>query len=101
MSRSSKWDEVADKAFARDKKRNAPCWICGQPIDYSLGRSTNKRGEYNPKSYEPDHFLEYKRHKELELDLANIRPSHAGCNRSRKDRAGIRELGKPSRDWFN
>ena len=101
MARSSKWDDVADKAFNRDKKANAPCWICERSIDYSLGRSTNSRGKYNPKAYEPDHFLPVKLRPDLELDLANIRPRHAGCNRARHEKAGLNELGTPTRDWWN
>ena len=99
--RSSKWPEVADRAFRRDKKKKAPCALCGRPIDYSLGRSTGGGKNYNPKAYEPDHILPYDKHPEYELDLVNIQATHAGCNRAKHDRAGINLLGQASEDWWN
>lgn len=81
------------RAFQRDRAADAPCWICGQPIDYSLGISTCDE------AWEADHYLPVSRHPELEYDVGNVRPSHRKCNRSRKAKSGIDELGHPSRVW--
>lgn len=88
-----RWIDTRARAFRRDRAANAPCWICGQPIDYSLGISTC--GD----AWEADHYLDYNRHPELEYDLGNIRASHMHCNRSRQTRASIDQLGQLSRDW--
>ena len=99
--RSAQWQKVRLQAFERDKKRNAPCALCGRSIDYSLGMSTGGGKDYNPKCWEPDHILSVEKHPELELDLVNVQATHAGCNRSKHDRAGINLLGAPSRDWWS
>ena len=88
-----RWLDVRARAFARDRAALAPCWICGEAIDYSLGISTCRD------AWEADHYLDVDSHPELEYDLANVRPSHQRCNRSRQKRAGIDLLGTPSRDW--
>ena len=88
-----RWLDTRARAFRRDRAAAAPCWICGQPIDYSLGISTTRD------AWEADHYLDVDRHPELEYDLGNIRPSHMRCNRSRHTRAAVNELGSPSRDW--
>lgn len=88
---------VKKQAFERDRERNAPCWICGKPINYAA-----KPG--NADAYEPDHYLTVAQYPEFANDIANLRPAHSRCNRSRgaKDRADARwreELGEPSEDW--
>lgn len=101
--RSAQWQTVRRQAFERDRKANAPCALCGKSIDYSLGMSTRGGKDYNPEAYEPDHIIPVgtEKGKLLELDLANIQPTHASCNRSKHDRAGIRLLGDPSEDWWS
>ncbi len=89
----ARWKLVRGQAFERDRSANAPCWICGRPIDYSLGYSTCDE------AYEADHYIPVADHPELEYDLLCIRASHRSCNRTRQDRAGIDVLGNPSRDW--
>ncbi|MBR2835906.1 MAG: HNH endonuclease [Coriobacteriales bacterium] len=89
-------DKVRRLCFERDKRANAPCWICNQPIDYSLGMSTNGGSK---EAWEPDHRRPRKKYPELALDMANIMPSHMKCNRARGTKAGLNELGTPSRDW--
>lgn len=84
-------------AFERDKAADAPCWLCHGPIDYSLG-PYDRKGTTD--AWEPDHVKPRDRYPELALDLANIAPSHAKCNRSRGKKAGLNELGEPTRDWF-
>lgn len=89
-------DIVKRMCFERDKRANAPCWLCGEPIDYALGMSTlGSSGD----AWEPDHYRDRKHHPELALDPANIRPSHKKCNRRRGTKAGLTQLGSPSRQW--
>ena len=59
---SAAWQRLRRMAFERDRALKAPCWICGRPIDYSLGLS--KRSG-TPWAYEPDHYLDVSRHPEL------------------------------------
>lgn len=91
--RGRRWDRTKAQAFARDRAADAPCWICGGAIDYTLAPSSCGA------AWEADHYLPLDDHPELEYDLGNIRASHARCNRSRGKRAGIHMLGEPSRVW--
>jgi len=95
-NRSARWKKVRERAFRRDRGRGAPCHICGQEIDYGRGLSGKN---YDPEAYEPDHLLPVALYPEFELDLSNIAPAHARCNRSRKDRAGVELRDDPSRIW--
>lgn len=90
---SARWIKTRKRAFDRDRAANAKCWICGQPIDYSLGISTCDA------AWEADHYLSVSHHPELEYDVTNVRASHRSCNRQRKDKAGVDLLGRPSRIW--
>ena len=90
---SARWIRTRRNAFERDRAAEAACWICGQPIDYSLGISTCDE------AWEGDHYLPVSRHPELEYDVTNVRASHRSCNRSRKAKAGIDGLGTPTRVW--
>ena len=98
----SRWKAVRKAAFERDRDANAPCWICGRPINYAGDSKTD------PWAWQPDHVLTVKQHPEFALDITNIKPSHARCNnqRAKDDRAKPandnkrgRELGEPSEDW--
>jgi len=91
-----RWRQVRRQCLERDMAAQAPCWICGRPIDYAV-----KDG---PDSWQPDHVLEADAHPELVLDPTNIRASHARCNnlrgkeyQARKKR--MHDLGEPSEDW--
>lgn len=88
---------VRQQAWARDKQNDAPCHICHLPIDYSLG--TYRPGK-STEAWEPDHIRPRDKYPELVLELSNIAASHAHCNRAKKNKAGINELGKPTRNWF-
>lgn len=90
---TDKWERVRLACYRRDMKRRAPCWICGQPIDYQAPAGT-------PDAWEPDHYLPTSSHPEYGYDPANIRPSHSSCNRSRgaRDQAAG-DLGVASRIW--
>ena len=91
-----RWRVVRAQCFERDRASNAPCWICGKPINYAVSDG--------PDSWQPDHVLEVDSHQELGLDPTNIKPSHARCNARRGQaykarKRAAQELGEPSEDW--
>lgn len=98
MQHTDRWRKVKAQAFRRDMARLAPCWICGQPIDYTLP-STNPDGSTNVDAYEADHYKPRRRYPELAYDITNLLPSHVSCNRSRGDAEPERGIGTPSREW--
>lgn len=87
------WRKLRVQCFQRDRRQDAPCWICGGKIDYSVQPSSTDD------SWEPDHRFTVKSHPELAEVPDNVLPSHRKCNRSRGDRAGINTLGNRSRLW--
>ena len=87
------WRKLRLQCFKRDKANDARCWICGGRIDYGAKPSTT------PESWEPDHRLSVKHHPELAEVPENVLASHKSCNRSKGDRAGLNNLGAPSREW--
>ena len=87
------WRKLRLQCFKRDKANDSRCWICGGRIDYSAKPSTT------PESWEPDHRLSVKHHPELAEVPENVLASHKSCNRSKGDRAGLNNLGAPSREW--
>lgn len=104
---SRRWRQVRADARARDSRQitrhedgtvevGARCWICGEPIDYAA-----KAGQ--PWAWEPDHYIPVDERPDLQYDLANIRPSHSKCNRSRgkgkRSKPTQAGLGTPSRRW--
>lgn len=82
MSRTGhyRWRILRTQYKTQCKARNNPCWICHQPINYQASPNTTN-------SFEPDHYHPVKTHPHLEYDIANLRPSHSGCNRARQDDA--------------
>ena len=96
-----KWDipqgrRLRLRCFERDKAANAPCIWCHAPIDYSKG--PYRRGG-DVWAWSPEHVRPRGRWPELALDPANIATAHFHCNASRKDKAGLANLGRPSRQW--
>lgn len=92
-----RWRVVRQQCFNRDSRANAPCWICGKPINYAADSRS-------PYGWQPDHVLDVYEHPELALDPSNIRPSHARCNNQRGQESKAKrktrtELGEPSEDW--
>lgn len=73
----------------RDRIRamGEPCWICGKPIDYSLGMvtdvATGKRRPH-PMSFVVDEVLPVSKGGSP-VDMANCRPAHWICNARRGD----------------
>ena len=93
-NRSSRWKFIRQMAYDRDRKLNAVCWWCRQPINYIVKPSSM------PDAYEADHKIPVSKRADLELDLNNIAPSHMRCNRSRGDGTnGENVLGMQSRIW--
>lgn len=87
------WNRLRLQCFKRDRAACAPCHLCGQPIDYTLEPSST------PDAWEPDHILPVSTHPELAEVPTNIAASHRRCNRARRNKAGITNLGRPSREW--
>lgn len=75
MARSSAWTRLSRQFKDEGAKSNAPCWLCGLPIDYN-----DPTGRYG---HAADHVLPVSAYPEHELDRANLRHAHIGCNSSR------------------
>jgi len=89
-----RWQKIRGMAYERDKKNQAVCWWCGQPINYIVPPSST------PEAWEGDHKIPVSKNPELELDLTNVMPSHRRCNRSRGDGTnGENTIGMQSRIW--
>jgi len=84
------------RLFERDRDAGARCIWCGAPIDYSLGPYTRGGSVW---AWSPEHVRPRSKYPELALDAANIRAAHYRCNAARGDRAGLTNLGRPSRSW--
>lgn len=87
------WRRMRLACFRRDRAANAPCHICGQPIDYALAPSST------PDAWEPDHRFTVAAHPELAEVPGNVLASHRRCNRARGSKAGISNLGERTREW--
>lgn len=80
----------------------APCWLCRQPIDYTL---RHRPGKPIPAgAFEADHYKGWAAYPHLRMDRGNLRASHHGCNRARSDTPAeearvVLALGEPSRAW--
>jgi len=74
--RGYRWRQVAQQFRARCAAVSAPCWICGQHIDYAAAPQTES-------AFEADHKMPVETHPHLAFMPSNLRPSHSSCNRSR------------------
>jgi len=72
--------------------RRLPCWLCGQPIDYTLPRE-------HPDAFSVDHAKALSLRPDLAEDPANLRASHSRCNKSRGNRDPKPSLGQQSQPW--
>nr|DAN67099.1 MAG TPA: HNH endonuclease bacteriophage, HNH Endonuclease, DNA.52A [Caudoviricetes sp.] len=79
--------------FNQCAAKDAPCWWCGQPIDYSIPHSDPVTGHVNSDAFELDHAFPRSTHPELAEDPANFRPAHRACNNRRSDGKGDLPLG--------
>ena len=75
---------------------NAPCWLCGQQIDYRVPHKDPKTGAVNKEAFELDHAYPRSTHPELAEDPSNFRPSHRACNLKRSDGKGDLPMGSVS-----
>lgn len=75
MQRSAAWTRLSRQFKDEGAKSNAPCWLCGLPIDYN-----DPKGAYG---HATDHVLPISQYPEHELDPANWRHAHIACNSSR------------------
>lgn len=91
------WRTLRASFRAECAAADEPCWICRQPIDYSI---VNPVGEkQNTEAWEPDHLYPRSTHPHLMMDRANLRASHMGCNRARGKEMVDDDLGPLSRQW--
>ena len=74
-------------------RENAPCWLCGMPIDYAAQPNTSDD------SYNLDHYYPVSKRPDLQEDPAGFRPSHASCNLLRGNADPRKPLGMLSRIW--
>lgn len=71
---------------------NAPCHLCGQPINYQAEQG-------HPDAFELDHFHPISERPDLIEDPANFRASHGPCNNRRGNRPATFALGNRSEQW--
>ena len=75
------------------ERRNAGCWLCRRPIDYSLPYG-------HPEAFELDHRHPKSKRPDLAEDPVNFAASHSDCNRRRgNDSEGPIDIGTPSEVW--
>ena len=73
---------------------DAPCWLCGMKIDYTVPDWTTDD------SFSLDHYFPVSTHPHLQRDPAGFRSSHTECNRRRSNKAPAPGIGRSSRRWF-
>lgn len=78
---------------AECEEANAPCWLCGLPIDYEAGPNEED-------AFERDHFFPVSTHPDLQDDPENFRAAHRRCNQVRGNKAPRPGVGRTSVDWF-
>lgn len=96
--RDSRYRKAQQKFKARAAANNLPCNICGQPIDYTIPHN-DEWGSINSDAFELDHLYPVATHKHLELDPANFRATHAGCNRAKGNNRLTKRSNPVTRQW--
>lgn len=85
---TTEWQQRSRQLKALSKKRDSPCWICGEAILYDADYR-------HPLSFTADHFEELVAGGPL-VRGADIRPAHRGCNTRRSNTAEARvRQGRP------
>ncbi len=95
LGRIHRYQVARTRYRAECEKIRAPCWLDGQPIDYSLRYP-------HPDSWTLDHKIPVAaplHGQRYQLDPGNFRPAHLHCNRARGDRAPDLPPPTPSEDW--
>lgn len=96
--RTTRSDQAAKLVFRDECARvSAPCWICGDDIDYAAPSDDYENGD----RFQRDHFFPVSTHPELQFDPGNWRASHAACNLSRGNEPPDTSLGVLSRAWLS
>lgn len=81
------------KRLAKDlRARHDGCWLCGEPIDYTLPPGADW-------SFSVDHIKPWSTHPELREDPANLAAAHSLCNKRRGNGPAPLGLGLLSRTW--
>lgn len=81
-----------NRIAANLRAARGPCFICGQPIDYTLPHD-------DPDAFTVEHIHPRSSHPHLVNDPGNCVPAHARCNKARGDKAYAPSLGSLSSDW--
>lgn len=89
------FQKARDRFFAEGLKDDAPCWLCGQPIDYAAQPGTTDD------SHELDHYVPVSVDPSLQYDPGNFRHAHRVCNILRGASPPKLSLGLHSRRWYN
>lgn len=90
---------AAQQRFKRyAASHNLPCNECGHPINYTIPHN-DEWGTVNIESFELDHLYSFAEHPELELDPANFRATHAGCNRAKGNNRKTPKNNPNTRAW--
>ena len=88
------FQKARDRFFAEGLKDDAPCWLCGQPIDYTAQPGTTDD------SHELDHYVPVSVDPSLQYDPGNFRHAHRVCNILRGASPPKLSLGLHSRRWY-
>lgn len=78
---TQRWRKLRARFRLDCERRQLPCAICRQRIDYSLQHGLRRQ---NPHAWEPDHEKPARDRPDLFFDYNNLRPAHARCNWSRQ-----------------
>lgn len=88
------FQKARDRFFAEGQQYDAPCWLCGQPIDYAAQPGTTDD------SHELDHYVPVSVDPSLQYDPGNFRHAHRVCNILRGASPPKLSLGLHSRRWY-
>jgi len=91
---SAEFRELCATEKQPDGSTGRPCWLCDDPIDYTL-----PSGQGIDDSFERDHYFPASTHPDLYEDPAHFRASHAAGTRDRSNNPPAPELGILSRQW--
>jgi 5-methylcytosine-specific restriction endonuclease McrA len=86
-----RYKKLSAQFRAHCARHDAPCWLCLDPIDYTLDYT-------HPESFSLDHRAPRSLSPELTEDPGNFMPSHSVCNKRRGNRGPI-NVGMTSRRW--
>lgn len=81
-----------NKIAANLRAARRPCFICQQPIDYSLPWD-------DPQAFTVEHIKPRSTHPHLVTDPGNCVSSHARCNKGRQNNPYKPGLGVLSQDY--